>query len=551
MLSRNSVSRLGTLSLIGLAVLSSLWLVRPPRTVPDSAPSTEFSSARALQHVRAICQSPHPVGSPENARVREYLVRELVSLGPEVQIQQMPSWNAWTNERVVLQNIVARFKGTGGTHALMLLCHYDSVPGGPGAGDDGAGVAAVLESLRAIRAGPPLLNDLIVLITDAEEAKLLGAQAFVAEHPWLNDVGLVMNFEARGYGGPVLLMQTGHQNGWLVREFARAAPHPFGSSFAEDVFRRMPNDTDFTIFRNAGKTGLNFAFFKGLRYYHTDQDTIANLDERSLQHHGSYCLSLARHFGNLNLDQTTDRDYVFFNIFGSVFLYYPLGWSVPISVASSVVFCGVIIFGLLRGRLSWLGIPGGFLCMLTCLVSAPVVVAAVWAAISRLPVVEQSMSRGDVAWADGFSIALAAITAAIFIAVQALFGWTLSVENRMAGALIAWLSLTILSSWFVPRGHYFFAWPLLFSSVGLYALVSVKDRADLLGWRFALFCCSWLPGVLLLVPGIYLISITLGTSNYWKTSVCIILLLGLLTASIELIVFASRFSKSGNNGAPT
>jgi Peptidase family M28 len=535
-------ARLGALLLIVASSLLSLWSTRPPRAVPETAPDGEFSSARAMRHVREMAQRPHPVGSADNARVREYLVQTLVSICPEVQLQKVQSWNVWTNEPVLLQNIVARLPGTTTGGALMLLCHYDSVPGGPGAGDDAAGVAAVLETLRAVRAASRLRNDLIVLITDAEEGGLLGAQAFVAGHPWRDDVQFVMNFEARGYGGPVLLMQTGHENGWIVREFARAAPYPFGSSFAEDVFRRMPNDTDFTIFRNAGKTGLNFAFFKGLRYYHTDYDTVANLDERSLQHHGSYCLALTRHFGNLPLDRTVDRDYAFFNVCGSTFVYYPLYWGIALSAVSTAVCCCVLIRGWQRARLFWSGIAGGFLCLIAIMVAACALVAVTWLGLSKLPSVAQSTSRGDVAWADWLSIAFTLLTLSVFVAFNGLAGRKLSCENRTAGALVAWLILTVLSACFVPRCHYFFAWPLLFSSFGFHLLLAEKSQR-LAPWRLVVFCCSCLPGILLLVPGIYLIWITLGASRGGSAAICIVILLGLLTPHIELIVFGSRFQE--------
>jgi hypothetical protein len=152
---------------------------------------------------------------------------------------------------------------------------------------------------------------------------------------------------------------------------------------------------------------------------------------------------------------------------------------------------------------------------------------------------DQSISRGDVAWADGLSIAFTALTVSIFIALQGLFGKKLSVENRTAGALFAWLILTVLAAAFVRRGHYFFAWPLLFGSCGLHLLTG--SSPNLAGWRLPLFCCLCLPAILLLVPGDYLIWITLGAARSGSAAICIALLLGLLTAHIELIVFAQRF----------
>jgi len=54
---------------------------------------------------------------------------------------------------------------------------------GPGAADDGAAVAAVLETVRALRTQAPLRNDLVVLLIDGEENGLLGAQAVVRDDP--------------------------------------------------------------------------------------------------------------------------------------------------------------------------------------------------------------------------------------------------------------------------------------------------------------------------------------------------------------------------------
>ena len=102
--------------------------------------------------------------------------------------------------RHLVRNIVARWRGSGpaGKKALLLSAHYDSVARGPGAGDDASGVAAILESLRALKAGPAPERDVIILINDGEEVGLFGADVFADEHPWAKDVGVVLNFDARG-----------------------------------------------------------------------------------------------------------------------------------------------------------------------------------------------------------------------------------------------------------------------------------------------------------------------------------------------------------------
>ena len=123
----------------------------------------------------------------------------------------------------------------------MLCAHYDSVPEGPGASDDAAGVAVVLETLRALKAGPPLDRDVIALFTDGEESGCLGARVFVDEHPWAGDVGIVLNFDARGNSGPSIMFETSDGNGWLIRKYAQAAQQPLATSVSMDVYKIMPN----------------------------------------------------------------------------------------------------------------------------------------------------------------------------------------------------------------------------------------------------------------------------------------------------------------------
>lgn len=85
--------------------------------------------------------------------------------------------------------------------------HCDTVPASPGANDDAAAVAAVLETARALLAGHRLRNDVILLFTDGEEpAPRYGSAAFVAEHPWAADIEFVINLEAIGSGGPSSLV---------------------------------------------------------------------------------------------------------------------------------------------------------------------------------------------------------------------------------------------------------------------------------------------------------------------------------------------------------
>src|SRR5262249_55859943 len=185
--------------LVAICVVFAERASRPPTALQADAPQTAFSAERAMKHVRAIAQQPHPVGSAEHDRVRDYLIAQLRILGLEPQVQLTTGVGTRYADAGRVQNILARMPGTqSGGASVVLVAHYDSVEAGPGAGDDGAGIAAILETIRALRAGSSLMHDIIVLFTDGEESDLLGAAAFVREHPWAKDIAMVLNFEARG-----------------------------------------------------------------------------------------------------------------------------------------------------------------------------------------------------------------------------------------------------------------------------------------------------------------------------------------------------------------
>jgi acetylornithine deacetylase/succinyl-diaminopimelate desuccinylase-like protein len=217
---------------IALTIVFAERASRPPVALPASAPPTAFSAERAMKHVLAIAKEPHPVGSTEHDRVRDYLVAQLGILGLEPQVQNTTGVGTRYADAGRVQNILARMPGEqSGGPAVLLVAHYDSVEAGPGAADDGAGIAAILETIRALRAGGPLVHDLIVLFSDGEEAWLLGAAAFVREHPWAKDAAMVLNFEARGTTGRSLMFETGPGNLDAVR-----------------VLRTLPNVTAGSVF---------------------------------------------------------------------------------------------------------------------------------------------------------------------------------------------------------------------------------------------------------------------------------------------------------------
>jgi Peptidase family M28 len=520
-----------------------------PDPVPASAPAMEFSSGRAFEHVRAIAHEPHPMGYPENAAVRDYLVKELGALGLEPEVQKTAAAHYFLVEGFaeagMPENVLARLEGTAGSgKAVVLMAHYDSVSTAPGASDDGAGVAAMLETVRALTVGPPPENDVIFLFTDGEERGLLGARAFIESHPWAGDVGVVLNLEARGNTGPAIMVRTSDENGWLIREFAKAAPYPFATSDTAAFYEFSGSGSDLSVFTDAGLAGMDVAHTEGLAHSHTALDSPESLDERSLQHMGSYALALTLHFGTVDLDHTKAPDEIYFHVFGFL-VHYPEGWVIPLMVFVALLFVGVVALGLRRSRLTLGGVGLGFLVLPASAVVAAFGVYLLWILIHALhPGGVWALQYKALLFWTGFAGMTVAITAALYI------GWSkkVRVPNLAVGALLWWLLLTVGTGILVPPVSYLFTWPLLFSLLGLGALFALEDRVASPWFPFAALTLGAIPAVFLFTYGLYGVTATQGlllSSAVPVFALGIVLLLGLLIPHLDLIARANRWALPG------
>ena len=533
------------------ATLAAFYGTKPPAAVSTDAPTTEFSSGRAMEHVRRIGREPHPIGSPENTEVREYIFGELDSLGLDPQVQTATVVDEEYGSPYTAgaaSNVLARIEGTrggaGGEGAVMLAAHYDSVLTGPGANDDGAGVVALLETARALSSDAPLRNDVIFLFTDGEETGLLGAGAFVEEHPWAEDVGVALNFETRGSGGPSVMFETSANNRRLVEEFARAAPHPVASSATYEVYRRLPYDTDLTEFKEAGMAGLNFSYFRDATRYHTALDTPSSMDGRSLQHHGSYALAVARHFGNADLKDlrpgdAEGGDAVYFDVFGLFLVRYPAGWAVAFAVFVAIVFAGVVVMGVRRGLLTMRGALGGLLASLLALVLVPAVAAALLPLVRFLsggrPV---NVSEGDVYYSGLYSLGFLAVTLALVVALYGFAGRWTGARNLAVGAFVPWLVLCALSTALAPGVSFVFTWPPLLALTGLGVPLLLPDahRSSKVSYtRAALLLLSGAAATALFAPLVYLLHLELTVGSAAVTMVFVVLGAGLLVGHVALV----------------
>ncbi|MDP8915790.1 MAG: M28 family peptidase, partial [Pseudomonadota bacterium] len=280
-----------------LAFLAS----RTPAPYGPDAPPDRFSAGRAMDDIRAIARAPHPTGSAENRRVRDYLVARLRAMGLEVRTSDsigivQPTFHERYGRTRPLSNIIAVLPGRDrALPAITLMSHYDARDQSPGAADDAAGVAASLEIARAVQASGPARRDLVILITDGEELGLSGAFNFFPHDfperrgappdPLSRRLGAVLNMEARGGGGRAFMFETSPNNAGWVRLYGREAQRPSSTSLAVYVYSIMRNATDFSVSNYGAKIpGLNWAFIGRPAQYHQPSSTPENLDQGSVQH---------------------------------------------------------------------------------------------------------------------------------------------------------------------------------------------------------------------------------------------------------------------------
>ena len=349
----------------------SFYALMPQNYSKENTPLDKFATERALVHVRTIAEKPHHLGAPYHEEVQEYIVEELKKLGLYVEIQEGYSMSEGRTLSKP-QNIIARIKGSGNGEALLLLSHYDASPhSSPGASDAASGVATILEGIRAFHASNlKPKNDIIILISDAEELDLNGAGLFVKEHAWAKDVRVILNFEARGSGGPgYTLIETNGGNSKMIRAFKKAGVQfPVANSLAYSIYKMLPNDTDLTVFRkNADINGFNFAFIDDHFDYHTARDNYENLDKNTLEHQGTYLMPLLNYFAYADLNDVKSlEDDVYFNT--PLGLHrYPFMWIFPLLIIAITAFGFLIYLGFKEKRLTLKPLLIGFIPFITAL----------------------------------------------------------------------------------------------------------------------------------------------------------------------------------------
>jgi hypothetical protein len=493
------------LFILFLAILALKSLVPSP-VVPASAPATEFSAERAIEHVKVLAREPHPTGSIANMRARDYILGQLKSLGLKPEVQKSVSTTSWDiggapYSAGTVENVIARLPGTNSTGALLLMAHYDSVATGPGASDNGSGVATLLETLRALRGGSSLRNDVIFAFTDGEEDGGLGAQAFVDEYSPAKLVSVALVVDSGGSCGraPLVVESQHQQNGWLVRQMASALRHPLAASVSDDFRGAISSGDDLNLYPK-GIEATAYGINGCPTTYHTMKDGVESLDVRSVQDLGNSSLTLARHFGRLDLKHAPEGKVVYFTFFDRL-LFYPLTWVLPLTLFILIIVAGILLFGFRRRRLTARELGFSFLLWLTALSVSCGLVALLWRALQALRLVNNSFLSAYNA--TPYGVGFVALTIAIATALLVRFREKIHTLNLTAGAFLLCTLPMVLAAFFAPNASFLFTWPLAAALIPM-GLNLALDHPD-----------SWLVKVaqlLFLAPSLYLFPLLIGYS---------------------------------------
>lgn len=525
-------------ALIILAIYWSFFALLPTHISDLQTETDAFSSERALIHLKNISKKPHYVGSEEHEVVKDYLVKALNDLGLETQIQEAYSQNKKWGSIVKPKNIITRIKGNDTSKALLLLSHYDSKSHASfGASDAGSGVVTILEGVRAfLSEGKIPKNDIIIVFTDAEELGLNGADIFVNQHPWAKDIGLVLNFEARGSGGPsYMLIETNGGNQNLIKGFKEANPdYPVANSLAYSIYKMLPNDTDLTYFREDGNIdGFNFAFIDDHYDYHTALDTYDRLDRNTLEHQGSYLMPLLMYFSDANLNNLkSDADSVYFNVPLFKMVSYPNSWILPMLILAILIFLALVFYGIKKRSLNSKHMALAFLPGIGALLINGVIGYFGWKLLLVIYPQYKEILHGFPYNGHLYIWAFALFSTAV---CMWLYSKVYKPENTASLAvppLLLWLIICGVIA-FKLEGASFFIIPVYFGLISLFVLIRQK-HPDIILLTFLLF-----PLLLIMSPFIKMFPVGLGL----KTIVATTLLVSLMF-SLSISVFGfSRYKK--------
>ena len=538
-------ARTGAAAAALLALIALAWFALSPALAPPApagAPATTFSAARAMRHVAVLAQAPRPLASDANGQARAYLVAQLRAMGLDPQVQsatvQHNQTDQLANVHVTLarvHNIVVRKPGSAPDHAarpaLLLASHYDTLLTSVGAAQGGASSAALVETLRALQASAPLAHDIIVLLADGQQQHGMGAQAFVEQHPWAQQVGMVLMFDNAGNRGPLVLYDSAGADGAAIDGWAAHAPRARGSSLMRALYPSMPHALEESPLATLKMPLLQFANVEGYTGPQGSADTVDRLDPATLQHEGDTMLALARHFAGAGMREGPAGQ-VYFTLPGAGIIHYAPAAVWPFTRLACLLLFGVACLGIQRSGVNAITlIQGAFgYALIACVTAAAAYVAWQW-----LPTHEgyQPLWQGISEREGWYQLACVAFCSAAFIHLQRRLQRHIGPTAAAIGALLCCALGLLVLSWRLPGATYALVWPLFASLMALGALYWRRVRN---GGVWILLAGA-LPAVLLLAPAVREAFAIMSLSRMNLPLLLLILLLG---GAIMLLATVAR-----------
>jgi hypothetical protein len=508
----------------------------PSKSINQVNSNTEFSIENALTHLKVISKEPHYTGSQNHLTVQNYIVNELKKMGLNPEVQNQVAVNKWRSSTNTA-NITASIKGYEKGKSLVLLSHYDSRHHSSlGASDAGSGVVTILEGVRAFLAkNKTPKNDIHIVFTDAEEIGLIGAQAFINYSPLATNIGLVINYEARGSGGPsYMLMETNGKNSQLLTEFIKAKPnYPAANSLMYSIYKMLPNDTDLTIFRKYGDiNGLNFAFIGDHFDYHTEQDSFERIDLETLLHQADYFTTTLDYFAYSDLSNlNSDIDQVYTNFPFITLLHFPFSWILPMLIFSIIIFIFFIFIGIKSSRMSIKSIVKGFIPFTISLVTCLIVSFLTWKLLVIIYPNYNDILHGFTYNGYQYIVAFSFLNFWIVFKIYKSFFVKHKGLDLLVAPLFFWIIINFLIFMYLKGAAYFII-PVYFSLVVLGLFIFLRNYNSL---KVIVATLLSVPLVYMFAPQLRMFPVGLGLSNLFITGFFIVLIFGLLIPVFQSI----------------
>ena len=533
-----------------LFVLLVAWLAlrqqdapRPP-PAPVDAPAAQFSAGRALAHLAVLAQTPRPIASDANRRARGYIVEQLRALGLDPQVQRATvqknyvDYNANYEAIVgVVHNVLVRLPGTSPDRlrrpALLVAVHYDSAPASVGAAK-GAPAAALLEMLRALRMGPRLANDVIVLFADGERAGGLGMQAFAEQHPWPRDVGLALRFDAGGSGGPLVLYNARGANVATIDAWRRAAPGVRGSSLMHEIHQLAPGALRIGALDRLDAPILQFANMGLPLDRDGERDSIARLDGSTVQQTGEAMLRLVRQFGMRALDPRLARPQVYFELPFGAMVHYSGEVVWPLARLTCLLLFGAACLAWQRAGLRYVPFLQAAFVVPAIAVALGVGAWQLWMHVPDLHRVWNPAAPQSARHALYYLLGVCALAAAVFIVAQRRLQRLTGTTAAALAALVTLTLVLLLASWLAPGASYLVAWPLIAALACFAALHARRIAAWPPNARLALLLAGSAPAILLVLPALRDSFLVLSPQRMNLPVAMLALLLGVSTVLLAL-----------------